>query len=136
VARQKRIAPVLLRPDLLAEAAKTPLDYIGFQNHVGIGAPDPEAVLKTLDQFATLRLPIQVTEFEVTLQNGNDPKQRAYQADYVRDYFTAVFSHPSTRGILLQDFWQPGAWQYEGASAFFNKDWSLNPHGKVYEDLV
>jgi hypothetical protein len=118
------------------ERQKTPLDYIGFQNHAGVGAPGPEAVLRTLDQFATLGLPIQVTEFEVTLQNGNDLKQRAYQADYLRDYFIAVFSHPSTRGILLQDFWQPGAWQYEGASAFFNKDWSLNPHGKAYENLV
>ncbi len=36
----------------------------------------------------------------------------------------------------LQDFWQEGAWQGESASAFFNKDWSLNPHGKEYERLV
>jgi hypothetical protein len=113
-----------------------PLDYIGFQNHAGIGAPGPEAVLKTLDQFAAFGKPIQVTEFEVTLQDGSDPDQRRYQADYVRDFFTAVFSHPSARGILLQDFWQPGAWQHEGASAFFNKDWSLNPHGREYERLV
>jgi hypothetical protein len=38
--------------------------------------------------------------------------------------------------IMLQDFWQPAAWQYEGASGMFNKDWSINPHGKAYEDLV
>jgi hypothetical protein len=72
----------------------------------------------------------------VTLQDGADPEQRRYQADYVRDFFTAVFSHPSVTGVMLQDFWQPGAWQYEGASAFFNKDWSMNPHGKEYERLV
>ena len=98
--------------------------------------PGPEAVLKSLDQFATFGLPLEVTEFEVTLQDGKDPAQRQYQADYVRDYLTAVFSHPSVRAIILQDFWQPGAWQYEGASAFFNADWSANPHEKVYEDLV
>ena len=113
-----------------------PIDYIGFQNHQGIGAPGPEAVLKSLDQYATLGYPVEVTEFEVTLQNGKDPEQRKYQADYVRDYLTAVFSHPSTLGIILQDFWQPGAWQFEGASCFYNADWSLNPHGQAYMDLV
>jgi endo-1,4-beta-xylanase len=113
-----------------------PIDYIGIQNHAGIGAAGPEAVLKTLDQFATFGKPLEITEFEVTLQNGNDPKQRQYQADYTRDFFIAVFSHPQTHMIMLQDFWQPAAWQYEAASAFFNKDWSMNPHGKMYEDLV
>ena len=113
-----------------------PIQYVGFQNHGGLGMPGPEAVLKSLDQFTTLDLPLEVTEFEVTLQDGADPAQRRYQADYVRDYLTAVFSHPSVRAVLLQDFWQPGAWQYEGASAFFNADWSANPHEKAYEDLV
>jgi hypothetical protein len=113
-----------------------PIDYIGFQNHAGIGAPGPEAVLKSLDQFAKFGKPLEVTEFEVTLQNGNDEEQRKFQADYVRDYFTAVFSHPQTHMIMLQDFWQPAAWQFEAASAFYNKDWSLNPHGQAYMDLV
>jgi hypothetical protein len=124
--------------DLIAwlEKRGAPIDYVGFQNHAGIGAPAPADVLKTLDQFATLGRPIRVTEFEVTLQDGSDPKQRAYQADYVRDFLIAVYSHPAVEGVMLQDFWQPGAWQYEGASCFFNADWSLNPHGKEYERLV
>ncbi len=126
------------RPHLAAFLKRqgAPIQYVGFQNHGGLEMPDPEAVLRSLDQFATLGLPLEVTEFEVTLQNGQDPAQCRYQADYVRDYLTAVFSHPSVRAVLLQDFWQPGAWQYEGASAFFSADWSANPHGKVYEDLV
>jgi GH35 family endo-1,4-beta-xylanase len=120
---------------LLAKGA--PLDYIGFQNHTGLGAPGPEAVLKTMTTFAaSFNKPIEVTEFEVTLQDGKSPAQRRYQADYFRDFLTAVFSHPSARGVILQDFWQPGAWQYEGASAFFNADWSMNPHGREYERLV
>lgn len=124
--------------DLIAYLRRhgAPIQYIGFQNHGVLGMPGPERVLKSLDQFAAFALPLEVTEFEVTLQNGKDPAQRRYQADYVRDYLTAVFSHPSVRAIILQDFWQPGAWQYEGASAFFNADWSENPHGKAYEDLV
>jgi hypothetical protein len=114
-----------------------PIDYIGFQNHTGLAAPGPEAVLKTMTTFATaFKRPLEVTEFEITLQNGQDAAQRRYQADYFRDFLTAVFSHPAARGIILQDFYQPAAWQFEGASAFFNKDWSMNPHGKEYERLV
>jgi GH35 family endo-1,4-beta-xylanase len=41
-----------------------PIDYVGFQNHAGIGSPAPAEVLKTLDQFATLGYPVRVTEFE------------------------------------------------------------------------
>jgi hypothetical protein len=118
-------------------AKGAPIDYIGFQNHTGLAAPGPEAVLKTMTTFATaFKKPLEVTEFEITLQNGQDAAQRKYQADYFRDFMTAVFSHPSARGIILQDFYQPAAWQFEGASAFFNKDWSMNPHGREYERLV
>lgn len=124
--------------DLIAYLRRrnAPVQYVGFQNHGGLGMPGPNAVLKSLDQFGALGLPLEVTEFEIALQNGSDPAQRRYQADYVRDYLTAVFSHPSVRALILQDFWQPGAWQAGGASAFFNADWSANPHEKVYEDLV
>lgn len=115
---------------------KAPLDTIGFQHHGGIGSPGPAEVLKSLDAFSAFKIPIEITEFEITLQNGSDPKQRAYQADMTRDFFIACYSHPSVSGIILQDFWQPGAWQSEGASAFFNEDWSMNPHGKAYEELV
>jgi hypothetical protein len=94
----------------------TPIDYIGFQNHSGIGAAGPEAVLKSLNDFSGFGKPLEITEFEVTIQNANDPEQRQYQADYLRDYFTAVFSHPQVHMIMLQDFWQPAAWQYEGAA--------------------
>jgi GH35 family endo-1,4-beta-xylanase len=113
-----------------------PIDYIGFQNHSGIGAAGPEAVLKSLNDFSSFGKPLEITEFEVTIQNPNDAEQRQYQADYLRDYFTVVFSHPQVHMIMLQDFWQPAAWQYEAASAMFNKDWSINPHSKAYEDLV
>jgi hypothetical protein len=113
-----------------------PIDYIGFQNHVGIGWAGPEALLKGLDWYATTGLPIEITEFEVVIQDGADAAQRAYQADYVRDFYTAVFSHPAAQGITTQDYWQLNAWQFEGASCFWNKDMVLQPHGQAYLDLV
>jgi GH35 family endo-1,4-beta-xylanase len=118
-------------------AKGAPLDYIGFQNHTGLAAPGPEAVLKTM---TTVRDRVQKAAGSDRVRDHaperQDAAQRKYQADYFRDFLTAVFSHPAARGIILQDFWQEGAWQYEGASAFFNKDWSMNPHGREYERLV
>ncbi len=37
---------------------------------------------------------------------------------------------------MLQDFWQPAAWQYQAASAFLDQELHLHPHRKVYDDLV
>ena len=124
--------------DLISWLTKqgAPIDWIGFQNHAGVGAAGPEAMLATLDAFAAFGKELQITEYEMGVQDGNDPAQRQYQADYTRDFFIAVFSHPSTTRIMLQDFWQPAAWQFEAASCFFNKDWSMNLHGKAYEELV
>ena len=55
---------------------------------------------------------------------------------WIAPVLIATFSHPSVRGVILRDFWQPGAWQYGGNSAFLNADWSVNPHGQAYMDLV
>lgn len=115
---------------------RAPFDSIGFQHHTSIGAPGPVAALQSLDQFAAFGVPLEITEFEITLQDGKDAEQRAYQADLFRDMLIAFYSHPSVTGVLLQDFWQPGAWQYEGASALLNDDFSVNPHGREYERLV
>jgi GH35 family endo-1,4-beta-xylanase len=51
--------------------------------------------LKSLNDFSSFGKPLEITEFEVTIQNPNDVEQRQYQADYLRDYFT-VRLQPST----------------------------------------
>jgi hypothetical protein len=116
---------------------KAPLQGIGFQMHSGIGSESPLERYRLIDRYhREFGLPIEVTEYEMTLQNGNDLRQREYQADYTRDMLIAAFSHPAVSSFTLQDFWQPACWQYEGASAFWNADWSLNPHGHQFIDLV
>lgn len=116
--------------------SNVPIDHFGLQNHAGIGWDGPEATLHGLDWYGQLGLPIEITEFEVVVQDGKDPAQRAYQADYIRDFYTAVFSHPASQGITTQDYWQLAAWQFEGSSCFWDAEMNILPHGQAFLDLV
>jgi endo-1,4-beta-xylanase len=71
-----------------------PLDGIGLQSHFPARVTPPEEVLKRLDRFAAFKRDLKVTEFDI------DTNDELTQADYTRDFMTAVFSHPSVpRGV-------------------------------------
>lgn len=111
---------------LLAEGA--PLGGLGLQAHIhGIPNP-PEHVLATLDRYATLGLPIRITEFDI---NTDDPE---LQADYLRDFYIAVFSHPSVVGISMWDFWEGSHWIPK--AALYRRDWTAKPAAEAYRQLV
>lgn len=112
--------------DLLDRGA--PLDGIGAQGHFGRGVTPPETVLKILDRFATLGLPIEITEFDV-----NTPDD-ALKADYLRDFYTACFSHESVDGIVMWGFWANRHWMPD--AALFAGDWTPRANAKMYEELV
>jgi hypothetical protein len=63
--------------------------------------------------------------------NGTDEQ---LQADYTRDYMTLAFSHPAVTGFLSWGFWEGQGWRSD--AAYFRKDWSIKPAGKVWIDLV
>lgn len=105
-----------------------PINGIGEQAHIGGTPPGIPLILKRLDKFATLGLPLIITEFDI---NSNDDD---FKARYLGDFVTAVFSHPSTTGLLQWGFWEGQHWF--PVAALWNKDWSIRPHGKVFTDLV
>ena len=85
---------------LLGQGA--PITVLGLQGHFSAMVPSPERVLLVLDRYAKLNLPMRITEYTVA---GDDKK---FQADYLRDFLTVYFSHPSTIGVqawggLIQD---------------------------------
>ncbi len=59
---------------------------------------------------------------------------REVQADYLRDFMIAAFSHPNVHGIMLWGFWEKRHWRPQGA--LFDADWSIRPHGQAWMDLV
>ena len=108
--------------------AGAPLDGIGMQGHFSAQLSGPDELLAVLDRFGAFGLPIKVTEFDV---NFNDPQ---LQADYLRDFYTALFSHPAVDGIVMWGFWERAHWRPD--AALFNDDFSPRPHGEAYERLV
>lgn len=106
-----------------------PLGGLGLQSHVG-GIPcPPTSLLKTLDHYAaTLGLPVRITEFDMAADDEE------LQAEYLRDFFTAVFSHPSTVGLQMWGFWAGEHWW--PSAALFRKDWSEKPNARALRELL
>jgi endo-1,4-beta-xylanase len=105
-----------------------PLHGIGEQAHIGGSPPSIPLVIERLDRFAALGLPIIITEFDI---NSDDDD---FKASYLRDFMTAVFSHPATTGILQWGFWEGHHWF--PVAALWNQDWTLRPHGRVFTELI
>lgn len=109
------------------KAAGAPLGGIGEQAHFGGNPPGPEVVLAKLDRFATLGLPIQITEFDI------DTADADLQVAWTHDFLTTVFSHPAVTGVVCWGFWEGAHWKPR--AAFWDRDWNLRPNGRVWLDL-
>jgi GH35 family endo-1,4-beta-xylanase len=105
-----------------------PIGGLGFQGHFGGNVISPARLLSALDRFAPLGLPIAITEFDI---NTTD---ESMQASYMRDFLTAVFSHPATDSIIMWGFWEGRHWLPN--AALYRRDWSLRPHGQAFLDTV
>ncbi|MDX2187942.1 MAG: endo-1,4-beta-xylanase [Opitutaceae bacterium] len=111
------------------KANNAPITGIGLQAHMGGNPTPPEALVATLDRYATtIGLPVRITEFDI---NTRDEEM---QADYTRDFYTAAFSHPSTVGIQMWGFWESEHWF--PAAAMYRADWSPKPAALAYRKLV
>ncbi len=105
-----------------------PLDGLGMQSHFGWDITPPQRVLDVLDRFAVLHKEIQATEFDISMTDER------LQAHYLRDFMTALFSHPAVVGIVMWGFWEGAHWRPE--AALFRRDWSVKPAGQAWQDLV
>jgi GH35 family endo-1,4-beta-xylanase len=111
---------------LLDQAA--PLQGLGLQSHFAWRLTSPERMLAILDRFAKLGLTIEASEFDVNITDEQ------LQADFTRDFYIALFSHPAVEGILTWGFWEGAHWL--PPAALVRKDWTLKPNGQVWMDLV
>ncbi len=105
-----------------------PIGGIGEQGHFGGSPPPPMKVLATFDRFAAFGLPIQISEFDI------DTSDEDLQVAYTRDFLTAAFSHPAVTGVMSWGFWAGSHWKPR--AAFWAKDWTLRPNGKMFLDLI
>jgi len=125
---------------MISRGAK--ISGIGFMGHFKgeENLAPPEELLATFDRYAQFGLPLQVTEFDVRFgkEMGKrvqlSPEQEALQADYMRDFLIAAFSHPQVIGVVMWGFWEGRDWYPD--AALYRMDWSVKPNGRVWEDLV
>ncbi len=111
---------------LLTDGA--PLQGIGIQGHFSEDLTPIPQLWKILDRFGKFGLPIQITEFDVNVSD------EALQADYTRDFLTAMYAHENVSGVLIWGFWEGRHWIPNAAP--YRKDWSLRPAGQAWLDLV
>ena len=123
-------------------------DAIGLQSHMHGGEWPLTDVWATCERFAQFGRPIHFTETTVisgprrdnptdtTLPDWNTtPEGEARQADYVTQFYTLLFSHPSLRAITWWDFSDANAWQ--GAPAgLVRKDMTPKPAYTRLMDLI
>jgi GH35 family endo-1,4-beta-xylanase len=111
--------------------AGAPVEAIGFQGHIG-GFPNSiYDVETTLDDFYdSYGLPAKITEFDLP-----DVVSEQLAADYLRDFMTMIYSHPSMEGFLFWSFWDGATYKNPGAN-LFRQDWSRTPAGDTFLDLL
>ncbi len=105
-----------------------PVDGIGEEGHFAAALVGPVRMLELLDRFSAYGWPIEITQFD----QSTDDEQ--LQADYLRDFYTAAFSHPGINGITMCGFWEGQSANRN--AALLRKDWSLKANGQAYIDLV
>ncbi len=105
-----------------------PVDGIGLQSHFPTRLTGMDDLLKRMARFASFGKELEVTEFDI---NSTD---EATQADYTRDFMTAMFAEPQMKAFIMWGFWEGAHWRPQGA--MMRRDWSLKPNGQVYRDLV
>ncbi len=105
-----------------------PIDALGIKGHFKEQPPSIQVLSDRLDQLASFDLPIMITEFDM---ETDDP---ALYSDFTRDLMTLAFSHPSVEGFVFWGFWEGK--QDIPTAAMYQRDWTINPIGEVYRDLV
>jgi endo-1,4-beta-xylanase len=126
------------RPDQqyfdMLQPLRQQFDVIGMQSHMHDGRWSMQKVVGFCDKFSKLGLPIHFTE--TTVLSGKKlakdkfeqttPEGEAAQADYVADFYTVLFGHPSVEAVTWWDFSDLGAW-LSAPSGLLHADMSPKP---------
>ena len=107
-----------------------PLDVIGEQAHLGTPLLPIGTVLERLDALAKFGKRIEITELDLGVPDDT------VQGQYLRDFYTAAFSHPAVDGVIQWGFWEGSHWRAKEGAALFRRDWTPRPAATVYEHLV
>lgn len=104
-------------------------EVLGFQGHFSEGVTGIEDMWAILDRFAEeTDAEIQITEYDLNTLNDEA------QAEYTRDFLTAMFAHPVVTSVTLWGFWEGDHWIPNAAN--WRRDWTARPSADVLEELL
>ena len=118
-----------------------PIDGVGLQMHVGLGAsPAEEELSANLQRLADLGLQTQITEMDVRIQASDAQMEQrlAEQADIYRQVFSLCLQAPSctaffTWGLTDGHSWIPGYTGNPDAPLLFDENYLPKP---AYDALI
>jgi endo-1,4-beta-xylanase len=110
------------------QALGAPLEGIGLQGHFNFKLTPPEDLNARLNTYGQLKVPISITEFDISLPDEQ------LQADFLRDVLTVAFANENVSSFMLWGFWAGRI--NEPNAALLRSDWSLKPNGQVFRNLV
>ena len=109
-------------------ALGAPVEGIGMQSHMGYPLTPPETIYEILNEYAGYGIDLTISEFDAL------DVDEALVADYLRDFMTVVFSHPSATQFII--FGPEDGSHWLGDAPFFRADGSAKPALAAYTDLV
>lgn len=105
------------------------INGVGFQGHFGeTGLTSPDKIVEILDWYAELNVKIKITELDINTQDNE------LQADYLRDFYTVIFSHPTCHAIISWGFWEKYHWLPD--AAWYTKKWEEKPVARMHKKMV
>ena len=107
-----------------------PFDTLGIQGHMFLPLTPMHTVLEILDEWSAFGKDLEITEFDVGVADDE------VHAQYVRDFMTAIFSHPKITAFIMWGFWEGSHWRARDGGAMFTRDWTPRPAQEAWEDLV
>ncbi|MEO6053618.1 MAG: endo-1,4-beta-xylanase, partial [Chthoniobacterales bacterium] len=112
-------------------------DAIGIQSHMHAGTWPLTKVWQVCEAFGKLGKPLHFTE--VTVLSGTSqastPEGEARQADYVTQFYTLLFSHPSVHAISWWDMSDHDAWK-NAPAGLLRSDMSPKPAYTRLQELI
>jgi endo-1,4-beta-xylanase len=105
---------------------------IGIQNYTRSDWNSVVDMYKTVQNLATMGLPITLTEFGDSTTDPN-PSQ---VPNVLRDNMRVIFGSDQTTGFLNWGFWQPEMWSANTGAAFYDANWNLTATGKAYQQML
>ena len=123
-----RSAAINLVKSMLSKGV--PIEAIGLQSHDAVPLTPISRVIEITNEIAKFGKPLEVTEYDLGVWDDK------FNAEYLRDFLTAMYSVPEVQAFVMWGFWEGAHWRASEGGAMVRKDWSLRPAALMWENLV